>query len=251
MKLYTDDNVVNSIEVPAASVTSSVDRRKFMLYSASCMGMMLLPNQSLAAWPFWAQLLISSFINFAFRKLAPGIGFRVEPSTGVSVDPSMLMGGRNFEESAYQIADDLIRHTKLPINTEGIRYVLETSKRQVGSWRNSALPPVWDQKGYAVSSGGVPYKNNLFLTVRNKSSYPIERKIRLILLNDSKEKEYRRRYIVRADGGESARFDLSNKFRNLPAIGLKEMAYKVLGGYRDVGIYSSNPDILVSNLIRA
>ncbi|RKZ81572.1 MAG: hypothetical protein DRR19_22065, partial [Candidatus Parabeggiatoa sp. nov. 1] len=248
MKLYTDDNVVNSIEVSTASVAGSVDRRKFMLYSASCMGMMLLPGQSPAAMPFWAPLLISSFINFAFRKLAPGIGFRVEPSTGVSMDPSMLMR-RNFEESAYLIANDLVRHTRLPIDARGVRYVLDASKRLRNSWRNPALPPVWDQEGYAVSSGGVPYKNNLSLTIRNKSSYPIERKIQLILLNDYKEKEYRRQYIVRADGGESARFDLSNKFRNLPAIGMKEMAYKVLGGYRDLGIYASNPDVLVSNLI--
>jgi hypothetical protein len=269
MKLYGND-VVESED----SLKGAIDRREFMIYSSCFMGGILLPSRSHAfILPFLA-ILIRPFISFAVRRTVVGIGVGLSVdsvSTGYKIT-SKLLGKKNknrkskietevvldkplmlsynkkeIQEKSREIQSDLSTKTELSINPEGVEDVLNHYSREIKK-SDPELPVVWDQKGYARTSKTL-YMNSFFIRIENKTSHYVERKIQLILLNESRQKEHMKQYTIKAEADDYGVFNLSHLFHNLPSTGIKEITYKIIGNYKDIEVSSPNKTILVARLL--
>ncbi len=252
MELYSSDEMIMSQEITFTEKDNKeFKRRQFMLFSAYSTAILMFPTKSEALWWMVARVLIRSFFKFSIKAssnrgvvVTSGIVASTKLAKAeVSLSKSFLKG-KNKQKKADKVKKELSIETELPISTEGISYVLDhmNDKKQFNT-------TVWDKTGIATNGRDETFMNQVEIKIRNKTAYSIERKIRLILLNKYKEKEFLKQFTLKAAPNETGTFNLSEYFRYLPKIGVKKMAYDVMGGFNDIDISSLNKNILIAELI--
>lgn len=259
MKLYSDSELIHSQEIILSTsdiITSTgsdeLKRRNFMLLSAFSMAMMMYPTKSEAFWWMLARVLVRPFIRFAVKsgtRRAVTVSSGVVASTRlakaeVSVSKKFLKG-KNKKKKAEKVQTELSIETELPISPKGVSQVLEHMENNTSSKKTVW----WDQTGIAENKRGEVFMNQLEIKIRNKTDHYIERKIRLILLNEYGNEELSKQFTLKAGAKDTGIFNLNEYFRKLPKTGVKRIAYDVLGGFNDVEITSSSSNVLVTKLI--
>lgn len=257
MKLYTDSELIHSQEIILSTsdiITSTgseeLKRRNFMLLSAFSLAMMMYPTKSEAFWWMLARVFVRPFIRFAVKT---GTRRPVTVSSGVVASTRLakaevsvskkFLKGKNKKKKAEKVQTELSIETELPISPKGVSQVLEHMNN------TSSNETVWDQTGIAENTRGEVFMNQLEIKIRNKTDHYIERKVRLILLNEYDNEEFSKQFTLKAGAKDTGIFNLNEYFRKLPKTGVKRIAYDVLGGFNDVEITSSSSNVLVTKLI--
>lgn len=258
MKLYIDDNT-NADEIFNTSSLTPEGRRLFMIYSTCFLGAVMLPNKSEALLPalvgrifiqsFW-RWWVRSGVKKGIRVVKRGPKRKPKPedksNLGIEIAKESLRSGVEIIKASHRIKEEVSLATALPIRAKGIELVLNNLAQTNGG--NNFK--VWDQTGKAISpKDGSLYNNKIYIKITNKANKYTERKIQLILVDRYGRKEHKKQFTVKSDRIESSIFNVSDAFTNLPATGIKEIVYKVVGNYRDIEVSSLNPNILVSRLI--
>lgn len=253
MDLYIDDNT------EAEEILNIGDRRLFLTYSACCLGAVMLPKTAEASLPVMAKIVVRSFWRWGVRTGTIKGDVRVEKKRpkkrpkksdgsdlGIEFAKESLESAIDIAEASRKIQDQVSSITKLPIRAKGIEFVLNN----IAQTNGVNTFKVWDQAGKAVSPvDGSVYSNKILIRISNNSNRYTERKIQLMLLDSYDRKEHVKQFTVKSSRIESSIFDVSYAFVELPATGVKEVVYKVVGNYRDIVVSSLSPNILVSRLI--
>jgi len=200
---------------------------------------------------FFSDSKISSFIHFIIDN---GKGFRIlhtyeaksnRVNIVVYVD-SRFVKIKKLKTLAKEIQSELSYQTHLPILEQGIENILRYLKTKPIGFQSV----IWNRKGNIKDSRGRKYTNKLIVTIENKNSVKVEKKIRLFLIDKYNREEHKRQFTLSANAHDYGTFNLSNYFQFLPKLGVKKLVFSTLEMDKSIEVKSSNKEIFVVNLIK-
>ena len=252
--LLTDDiqqNVVPSRKIILPEDIEEQDeytRREFMMFSLACMGMLAIPSRSNAnpALIAGAEAVVTvargvlSFVKFIKHSKALVKIYnrwkRYKKSKKFKIPYVSVPKSYN----PVKVTEVLEHWLGLAFSANGVGHALKYL------WKKAEN---WDREGYALNSKGESYMNRALIHLENKTNKPIERKVRLFLVNENGQKEHSKQFTLSARPHDYGTFNVSEYFRKIYKIGLKSLRYDVSSNYRDVEVRSTNKNIVVSKLI--
>ncbi len=211
-----------------------------MMFSLACMGMMAIPTESKAN-PYLAVAGgVYSFIKFirhANKLYKIYKGWKKYNYLGKLRIPEINIP-KSY--SAEKIVEVLNHSFGLGFSVYGIKKALEYFYKRL---------EYWDREGYVQINKREALMNRAVVHLENKTNRKIERKVRLMLVNENNQEDYGKQFTLVANAKDSGTFNVSEYFRRIKHTGLKEFKYDVLGNYKDIEVSSTNKNIVVSNLL--